>query len=71
MPDGVCPSLRTDQSTVRWLLRGVVARQMRSDYNVVQELNVYTAPGDETEGEAEVQPPSDPLADFQDSPGGG
>jgi Arrestin (or S-antigen), C-terminal domain len=44
LPGGMCPSLETDQSTVRWYVRGVVARRLRSDYNIAQELNVYTAP---------------------------
>jgi hypothetical protein len=43
-PDPV-PTLRTDQSRVRWLLKGVGSRRMRSDYNVVQEVLVYSAPG--------------------------
>jgi hypothetical protein len=44
LPGEMCPSLETDQTTVRWYVRGVVARRMRSDYNIAQELNVYTAP---------------------------
>jgi hypothetical protein len=43
-PDPV-PTLRTDQSTVRWRLKGIGSRRMRSDYNVTQELLVYSAPG--------------------------
>ena len=44
-PDPV-PTLRTDHSTVRWRLRGVGARRMRSDYAVTQEVLVYSAPGE-------------------------
>ena len=43
-PDPVS-TLRTDQSTVRWRLKGIGSRRMRSDYNVTQELLVYSAPG--------------------------
>jgi hypothetical protein len=42
-PDPV-PSLRTEQSTVRWRLKGIGSRRMRSDYNVTQELLVHSAP---------------------------
>lgn len=44
IPHVICPSLETEQSSVRWYVRGVVARRLRSDYNIRQELNVYTAP---------------------------
>jgi len=43
-PDPV-PTLETDQSTVRWRLRGIGSRRMRRDYDVAQELYVYSAPG--------------------------
>jgi hypothetical protein len=43
VPDVRCPSLETEQSSVRWYLRGVVARSLRFDYTIKQELNVYTA----------------------------
>jgi hypothetical protein len=43
-PDPV-PTLRTDQSTVTWLLKGVGARSMRRDYSVTQEVLVYSSPG--------------------------
>jgi hypothetical protein len=42
VPGEPVPCLRTEQSTVRWLLRGVGSRRMRSDYNVTQELNVHS-----------------------------
>ena len=42
LPAGVCPTLETDESTARWYVRGVVARRLRSDYNILEELNVYT-----------------------------
>jgi hypothetical protein len=44
-PAGICPCFETEQSTVRWWLRGVLARRMRSDFSIKQELNVYTGPG--------------------------
>jgi len=43
-PDPV-PTLSTEHSTVRWLLKGVGARTMRRDYLVTQELLVCSAPG--------------------------
>lgn len=45
VPEGACPTLQTDRSTVRWYLRGVVARRLRSDYNLLAELNVHSGPG--------------------------
>jgi hypothetical protein len=42
LPGDAAPCLRTEQSTLRWLLRGVGSRRMRSDYNVTQDLNVYS-----------------------------
>lgn len=44
VPATACPTLRTDESTVRWYLRGVVARRLRSDYNLLEELNVHSGP---------------------------
>jgi hypothetical protein len=41
-PDPV-PSLHTDQSTVRWRLKGIGSRRMRSDYSVTQELLVHSS----------------------------
>src|SRR5947209_5987190 len=43
-PDPV-PTLETEQSTVRWRLKGIGSRRMRRDYDVAQELYVYSAPG--------------------------
>src|SRR5947209_7642824 len=43
-PDPVA-TLQTDQSTVRWRLKGIGSRRMRRDYDVAQELYVYSAPG--------------------------
>ena len=43
-PDPV-PTLSTERSTVQWLLKGIGARTMRRDYNVTQEVLVYSAPG--------------------------
>ena len=43
-PDPVA-SLLTARSTVRWRLKGIGSRRMRRDYNVTQELLVYSAPG--------------------------
>ena len=43
-PDPV-PTLSTEHSTVRWVLKGVGARTMRRDYQVTQEVLVYSAPG--------------------------
>ena len=43
-PDPV-PTLQTDQSTVRWRLKGIGSRRMQRDYNVAQELYVYSARG--------------------------
>ena len=44
-PDPVA-TLKTEASSVRWLLRGVGSRRMQSDYNVTQEVLVYSAPGE-------------------------
>jgi hypothetical protein len=46
LPPDACPCLETEQSTVRWFLRGVLARRMRSDHTITQSVNVYTGTGD-------------------------
>ena len=42
VPTDACPTLETEQTSVRWLLRGVVGRRFRGDYTLTAELNVYT-----------------------------
>ena len=78
VPEGASPCVQTDNSTLRWLLRGVVARRMRSDYNISVDLNVYTAPGggtpsDATAGSGEeaatVWSSDEPLSVFREKPG--
>jgi hypothetical protein len=44
LPLDLVPCLRTAQSSVRWRLKGIGARRMRSDYRVERELDVHTAP---------------------------
>jgi Arrestin (or S-antigen), C-terminal domain len=46
LPADTCPCLETGQSTVRWFLRGVLARRLRSDHTIEQAVNVYTGTGD-------------------------
>jgi arrestin (S-antigen)-like protein len=43
VPATACPTLRTGTSSVRWYVRGVVARRLRSDYNVVEEIAVSSS----------------------------
>jgi hypothetical protein len=71
IPAGSCPSLATEESEVRWFLRGVVARRMRSDYNVKQELNVYTAAAPAPAALSVDRPQADALDAFKRPPGGG
>jgi hypothetical protein len=44
LPEIVVPSLRTDQSRVTWLLKGVASRRLRSDYSIALPIDVHTAP---------------------------
>lgn len=44
LPEIVAPSLRTDQSRVTWLLKGIASRRLRSDYTIVLPIDVHTAP---------------------------
>ncbi|MDQ3670620.1 MAG: sporulation protein [Actinomycetota bacterium] len=68
VPTEGCPTLETEHSTVRWELRGVVSRRLRSDYNVSRPLNVYTGPDD---ADADVGDSStDGLGVFKEPPGG-
>jgi len=69
IPGGTCPSLKTEQSEARWYLRGVVARRVRLDYEIKQELNVYTAPAPAVP--APELPPANALDTFKRPPGGG
>ena len=41
VPPDACPTLDTEYTTVRWLLRGVINRRLRADHTLSQELNVY------------------------------
>ena len=34
------PTLKTDESSVRWLVKGILARRMRPDLRVEREINV-------------------------------
>jgi hypothetical protein len=43
VPDEVVPCLRTRQSTVTWLVKGIGSRRMRPDYRVTQPVDVHTA----------------------------
>lgn len=43
-PQPFYPSLQTAQTSVHWILRAVVNRKLRSDYNLSAELNLYTGP---------------------------
>ena len=52
VPPDVAPCFRTGQSTLGYELKGVGGRRLRSDYNVRQALNVYTATGTEARGAA-------------------
>jgi hypothetical protein len=44
LPAAPVPSLRTQQSSVTWLLKGVGSRRLRRDYQVTQPIDVHTAP---------------------------
>jgi len=44
LPEIVAPSLRTDQSRVTWLLKGIASRRLRADYTIVLPIDVHTAP---------------------------
>ena len=44
LPEVVVPSLRTDQSRVTWLLKGIASRRLRSDYSISLPIDVHTAP---------------------------
>jgi hypothetical protein len=44
LPEVVVPSLRTDQSRVTWLLKGIGSRRLRGDYSVSLPIDVHTAP---------------------------
>lgn len=76
VPRSAPPSFRTDQSTLRWYLRGVAARRMRSDYNIRQELNLYSAGGAAAAAAGSDEPSeapadrNDSLDAFKHSPGG-
>ena len=37
------PSLRTDQSRVTWLLKGIASRGLRSDYSITLPIDGHTA----------------------------
>jgi hypothetical protein len=43
LPEVVVPSLRTDQSRVTWLLRGIGSRRLRGDYSISLPIDVHTA----------------------------
>jgi hypothetical protein len=71
-PAGLCPCLETAESTVRWWLRGVLARRLRGDYTIRQELNVYTGAGDVPAAVAAAEAADDePLDLFRRPPGAG
>jgi hypothetical protein len=40
IPAGVCPSRRTGHASVRWTLKGILDRQLKSDYRAEQEVLV-------------------------------
>lgn len=44
LPATLCPSLHTDHGAVHWGVKLVVARRLRSDYNLTKEIGVYTGP---------------------------
>lgn len=44
VPADAFPSHRTTHASVRWYVRGVLNRRLRSDEEVMLELNVYNAP---------------------------
>jgi Arrestin (or S-antigen), C-terminal domain len=44
LPAAPVPSLRTQESSVTWLLKGVGSRRLRRDYQVTQPIDVHTAP---------------------------
>ncbi len=71
VPEGAIPCLDTGNSTVRWRLRGVVARRLRSDYNVTLELNVYSAPSVGPPPEEPDVWSEDGLEIFKRAPGAG
>jgi hypothetical protein len=43
LPEEVVPCLRTRQTSVTWLLKGIGSRRMRPDYRVSQPVDVHTA----------------------------
>lgn len=40
IPAGVCPSRRTGHASVRWSIKGILDRQLKSDHRVEQEVLV-------------------------------
>ena len=39
-----CPSSQTEQTYVRWFIRGVIGRKLHRDPTLEQELNIYSGP---------------------------
>jgi Arrestin (or S-antigen), C-terminal domain len=44
LPPVVVPCLKTEHSTVTWLLKGIGSRRLRRDYRVAQPIDVHSAP---------------------------
>jgi SpoOM protein len=44
LPPVVVPCLRTEHSSVTWLLKGIGSRRLRRDYRITQPIDVHTAP---------------------------
>lgn len=44
LPEVLVPSLRTDQTRVTWLVRGVGSRRLRPDFRITEPVDVHTAP---------------------------
>jgi hypothetical protein len=43
LPAVVVPCLKTEHSSVTWLLKGIGSRRMRRDYRITQPIDVHTA----------------------------
>jgi hypothetical protein len=65
VPANLCPCLETEHSTVRWSIRGVLARRLREDHEIVQPLNLYTGEGEMPE----VGPGTGAYDMFKSDPG--